>query len=39
MLNFIKKLFGPGINYNNLIAKGAVIIDVRTPQEFDNGHI
>jgi rhodanese-related sulfurtransferase len=39
MLNFIKKLFGPGINYNNLIAKGAIIIDVRTPQEFDNGHI
>jgi rhodanese-related sulfurtransferase len=39
MLKFIKKLFGPGVNYKDLIAKGAIIIDVRTPQEFDNGHI
>ena len=39
MLKFIKKLFGPGVNYRDLIAKGAIIIDVRTTQEFDNGHI
>ena len=39
MLKFIKSLFGPSINYRDLITKGAIVIDVRTPQEFDNGHI
>ena len=39
MLKFIKSLFGPSINYRMLVENDAVIIDVRTPQEFDNGHI
>lgn len=32
------KLFGIPIDYNNLIQNGAIIIDVRTPQEFKSGH-
>ena len=39
MFSFLKKLFGPGTDYNALIAAGAIIIDVRSPQEFDRGHI
>ena len=32
------KLFGPVVNYTELIEKGALVIDVRTPQEFISGH-
>lgn len=41
MINLIKKLFnlGPKVNYNELMAAGAVIVDVRTKSEFDSGHI
>lgn len=39
MLSFIKKLFGPGTDYKTLVADGAVIVDVRTPQEYKGGHI
>ena len=39
MLSFIKKLFGPGVDFKALKENGAVIIDVRSPQEFDGGHI
>lgn len=41
MINLIKKLFslGPKVNYNELMAAGAVIVDVRTKGEFDSGHI
>jgi hypothetical protein len=39
MFNFIKNLFGPSVNYQDLLSSGAIIIDVRTPQEFDRGHI
>ena len=39
MFSFIKSLFGPSIDYKALILKGTIIIDVRSPQEFDNGHI
>lgn len=39
MFKFIKLLFGPSINYKELMNKGAYIIDVRNPSEFDNGHI
>lgn len=40
MLNLVKKVFGlgPGVNYKELIAQGAQIIDVRTPGEFKQGH-
>lgn len=41
MLNFLKSLFGgePKVNYKELVAHGAIIIDVRTPAEFAGGHI
>jgi rhodanese-related sulfurtransferase len=39
MFSFLKKLFGPGTDYKALTAAGAIIIDVRSPQEFDRGHI
>ena len=40
MLNFLKKLFGgKSVDYKELIANGAQIIDVRTPGEFKGGHI
>lgn len=39
MLSFLKKLFGPGVDFKTLVDNGALIIDVRSPQEFDRGHI
>ncbi len=40
MIGFFKKLFGGNTtNYRELVTKGAVIIDVRTPGEFKSGHI
>ena len=39
MFSLIKKIFGQGTDYKSLIAKGAVIVDVRTPGEFRGGHI
>lgn len=39
MFEFIKKLWGSKTDYNALIQSGAMIIDVRSPQEFDRGHI
>ena len=39
MLGFLKKLFGPKTDFKALVEAGATIIDVRTPQEFDAGHI
>lgn len=39
MFSFLKKLFGPGIDFKALHAAGAIILDVRSPQEFDRGNI
>jgi phage shock protein E len=39
MFSFLKKLFGPGTDFKALKENGAIIIDVRSPQEFDHGHI
>lgn len=41
MLNFLKKIFSPGpaVNYKELVGRGAVIVDVRTPAEYKSGHI
>ncbi len=39
MLNFIKKLFGPGTDFKALVANGAVIVDVRSQPEYRSGHI
>lgn len=41
MMDALKSLFGmgPSLDYNELMAKGAQIIDVRTPGEYAGGHI
>jgi phage shock protein E len=39
MFDFFKKLTGKGNDYKMLIANGAVIVDVRTAEEFSAGHI
>lgn len=39
MFSFLKKIFGAGTDYKALQEAGAIIIDVRSPQEFDRGHI
>ena len=41
MLDFIKKLFSkaPETDFASLVRNGAVIVDVRTADEFKSGHI
>jgi phage shock protein E len=41
MMELLKKLFGAGakVNYAGLIKQGAVIVDVRTQDEYKSGHI
>ena len=39
MFSFFKKIFGPWTDFKALKQAGAIIIDVRSPQEFDRGHI
>ena len=39
MFNFFKNIFGPNVDFKALMNDGAIIIDVRSPQEFDLGHI
>ncbi len=41
MLRFIKKLFGgaPKADVKALVAQGALIVDVRSPREYQGGHI
>lgn len=38
-MSFLKKLFGPGVDFKQMVQNGAIIIDVRTPGEFNSGHI
>lgn len=40
-LSSIKKAFGGGasVDFKQLLDQGAVVIDVRTPGEFKNGHV
>jgi rhodanese-related sulfurtransferase len=40
MLQFIKKLlgFGPKVDISALIVQGAIVVDVRTPAEYKDGH-
>ena len=38
-MSFLKNLFGKSTNLQQFLDEGAVIIDVRTPQEFAGGHI
>ena len=41
MIQLLKKIFGlgPKVNYSDLIKSGAIIIDVRTKDEYQGGHI
>jgi phage shock protein E len=41
MIDVLKSMFGigPAVDYHELMAKGAQIIDVRTPGEYAGGHI
>ena len=41
MLSFFKKLFGSAsaVDYDTLVKNGAQIVDVRTPGEYQSGHI
>jgi len=39
MLGFLKKLMGQSTDFKALVSEGATIIDVRTPAEFQGGHI
>ncbi|MFN8143004.1 MAG: rhodanese-like domain-containing protein [Bacteroidia bacterium] len=41
MLSLIKKVFGisPSVDVQDWIHKGAIIVDVRTKDEFQTGHI
>lgn len=38
-MSLFKKLFGPGVDFKQMIKDGAIIVDVRTPGEFASGHI
>lgn len=40
MINTLRNIFGlgPKVNYKELIADGAMVIDVRTKGEFSSGH-
>ena len=41
MLSFFKKLFGtaPAVDFTSLVKNGAQIVDVRSPGEYQSGHI
>ncbi|MFQ3173999.1 MAG: phage shock protein E [Flavobacterium sp.] len=41
MINTLKKLFGlgPKVDFAELVKQGAVILDVRSPGEYKQGHI
>ena len=41
MINLIKKLFGMGdkTDFKELVKQGALIVDVRSKEEFTSGHI
>lgn len=39
MFNWFKNLFGKKTDFHALVKNGAQIIDVRTPTEYENGHI
>jgi rhodanese-related sulfurtransferase len=41
MLKFLKSFFGggPAVNFRELVAEGAMIVDVRTPAEYSEGHL
>lgn len=40
-LDILKGVFSPKpkVDYRELINQGAIVVDVRTPQEFSQGHV
>ncbi|MBK8967782.1 MAG: rhodanese-like domain-containing protein [Lewinellaceae bacterium] len=39
MFNFLRNLFGPKADFKALLESGALLIDVRSPEEYATGHI
>lgn len=39
MLSFLSGVFGSRPDFKGLLAQGAIVIDVRTPHEYDAGHV
>ncbi len=41
MFSLLKRLLGlgPDVDFQQLVARGAIVIDVRTPEEFRSGHL
>lgn len=41
MLSLLKRLLGlgPSVDFKQLMANGAVVVDVRTPEEYRSGHL
>lgn len=41
MIKFIKKVLGigPGVDFQGLVQNGAILVDVRTKAEYQQGHI
>jgi rhodanese-related sulfurtransferase len=38
-MGFFSKLFGQKTDYKQLMENGAIVVDVRSPQEFKSGHL
>ncbi len=38
-MGILSSLFGPKVDMKQLVNEGAVIVDVRTPGEYQGGHI
>ncbi|MBL7768985.1 MAG: rhodanese-like domain-containing protein [Flavipsychrobacter sp.] len=39
MMNIFKSMFGPAEDFKALKEAGAIVLDVRTPAEFQSGHV
>lgn len=39
MSSIFDKIFGTPVDYSELVKNGATIVDVRTPGEFQSGHL
>jgi phage shock protein E len=38
-MNFLELIFGKKVNLQEIISKGAIILDVRTKLEYQSGHL
>lgn len=38
-MGIFSRIFGPSVDYAQLVKNGAIILDVRTPGEYAGGHI